>query len=58
MSVISVIYTYLVKMKFLQMYIYEDTSTHNYLPWYDSAHQESCKKSIPYNLAKRIIVFV
>ena len=44
-------------MKFLEMYIIKDTSTHDYLP-YDSAHPECCKKNIPYNLAKRIIVFV
>ena len=36
---------------------YKDTNTHDYLP-YDSAHPESCKKNVPYNLAKRIIVFV
>ena len=36
---------------------YKDTNTHDYLP-YDSAHRESCKKNVPYNLAKRIIVFV
>ena len=30
---------------------------YHYLP-YDSAHRESCKKSIPYNVAKRIFVFV
>ena len=36
---------------------YKDTNAHDYLP-YDSAHPESCKKNVPYNLAKRIIVFV
>ena len=36
---------------------YKDTNTHDYLP-YDSAHPESCKKNVPYNLAKRIIIFV
>ena len=36
---------------------YEDTNTHDYLP-YDSAHPESCKKNVPHNLAKIIIVFV
>ena len=35
---------------------YKYTNTHNYLP-YESAHPESCKKSVPYTLAKRIIVF-
>ena len=29
---------------------YKDTNRHNYLS-YDSAHPESCKKNIPYNLA-------
>ena len=36
---------------------YKDTNTHDYLP-YDSAHPESCKKNVPHNLAKIIIVFV
>ena len=36
---------------------YKDTNTHGYLP-YDSAHPESCKKNVPYNLAKRTFVFV
>ena len=33
------------------------TNTHDYLP-YDSAHPDHTKNNIPYNLAKRIIVFV
>ena len=36
---------------------YEDANTHDYLP-HDNAHPESCKKNIPYHLAKRIIVFL
>ena len=36
---------------------YKPTNTHDYLP-YDSAHPEHIKNNIPYNLAKRIIVFV
>ena len=36
---------------------YKATNSHDYLP-YDSAHPNSCKKNIPFNLAKRIIVFV
>ena len=36
---------------------YKDTNIHNYL-WYDSVHPESCKKNIPYSLAKIIIVIV
>ena len=36
---------------------YEDTNTHDYLP-YGRAHPEICKKNVPYNLAKRIIVYV
>ena len=36
---------------------YKDTNTHDYLP-YDSAHPESCKTNVAYNLAKIIIVFV
>ena len=36
---------------------YKDTNTHDYLP-YDSAHPKSCKKNVPYNVAKRIIAFV
>ena len=36
---------------------YRDTSTHDYVP-YHSAHPESCKKNVPNNLIKRIIVFV
>ena len=36
---------------------HKNTNTHDYLP-YDSDHQESCKKNVPCNLAKRIIVFV
>ena len=31
--------------------------THDNLS-YDSARPESCKKNVPYNLAKRIVVFV
>ena len=44
-------------LRFTSDVYYKDTNTHDYLP-YDSAHPESCKKSVPYNLAKRIIVFV
>ena len=36
---------------------YKDTNTLDYL-LYGSAHLESCKKKVPYNLAKRVIVFV
>ena len=36
---------------------YTDTNTHDYIP-YDSVHPESCKKNLPYNLPKRIIVVV
>ena len=36
---------------------HKNTNTHDYLP-YDSARPESCKKNVPYNLAKRIVVFV
>ena len=36
---------------------YKPTNAHDYLP-YDSAHPEHMKNNIPYNLAKRIIVFV
>ena len=36
---------------------YKPTNTHDYLP-YDSAHPDHTKYNIPYNLAKRIIVFV
>ena len=36
---------------------YKTTNSHDYLP-YDSAHPLHCKNNIPYNLAKRIIVFV
>ena len=36
---------------------YQDTKTHDYLP-HESAHPESWKKNVPYNLAKRIIVFL
>ena len=35
---------------------YKETNNHDYLP-YDSQHPEHIKKNIPYNLAKRIIVF-
>ena len=35
---------------------YKLTNTHNYLPW-DSAHPDHTKNNIPYNKAKRIIVF-
>ena len=44
-------------VRFTSDVYYKDTNTHDYLP-YDSAHPESYKKSVPYNLAKRIIVFV
>ena len=36
---------------------HKNTNTHDYLP-YDSARPESCKKNVPYNLAKRIIFSV
>ena len=36
---------------------YKDANTHDYLPC-DNAHPESFKKNAPYNLAKRIVVFV
>ena len=36
---------------------YKLTNTYDYLP-YDSAHPDHTKNNIPYNLAKRIIVFV
>ena len=36
---------------------YKPTNTHDYLP-YDSAHPHHTTTNIPYNLAKRIIVFV
>ena len=36
---------------------YKDTNTHDYLP-YDSAHPDHSKDNVPYNLAKRIVVFV
>ena len=36
---------------------HKDTNTHDYIP-YDSAHPESYKKNVPYNLAKKILVFV
>ena len=35
---------------------YKPTNTHDYLP-YNSAHPDHTKNNIPYNLAKRIIVF-
>ena len=35
---------------------YKPTNTHDYLP-YDSTHPDHTKNNIPYNLAKRIIVF-
>ena len=35
---------------------YKDTNTNDYLP-YETAHPESCKKNVPYNLSKRIFVF-
>ena len=35
---------------------YKDTNTHHYLH-YNSRHPEHIKKNIPYNLAKRIIIF-
>ena len=35
---------------------YKETNNHDYLS-YDSHHPEHIKKNIPYNLAKRIIVF-
>ena len=40
---------------FAEVY-YKGTIIHDYLP-YGSAHPVSCKKTITYNLAKRIIVF-
>ena len=36
---------------------YKDTNAHDYLP-YSSAHPKHCKGNLPYNLVKRIIVFV
>ena len=36
---------------------HKDTNTYDYLP-YDSAHPESCKENVPYNLVKRIIFSV
>ena len=36
---------------------YKNTNTHDYNP-YNSAHPKHCKDNLPYNLAKRIIVFV
>ena len=36
---------------------YKLTNTYDYLP-YDSAHPDHTKNNIPYNLAKRIMVFV
>ena len=36
---------------------YKDTNAHDYLP-YNSAHPKHCKDNRPYNLGKRIIVFV
>ena len=36
---------------------YKDTNAHDYLP-YNSAHPKHCKEDLPYNLAKRVIVFV
>ena len=35
----------------------KNTNPHNYLP-YNSAHTNHCKDNLPYNLAKRIIVFL
>ena len=36
---------------------YEDTNAHHYLP-YDSALPDHSRDNVPYNLAKRIIIFV
>ena len=36
---------------------YKDTNVHDYLS-YNSAHPKHCKGNLPYNLAKRIIVFL
>ena len=36
---------------------YKPTNTHDYLP-YDSVHPDHTKNNMPYNLAKRIIIFV
>ena len=36
---------------------YKDTNAHDYLP-YNSAHPDYSKGNVPYNLAKRIIVFI
>ena len=36
---------------------YKPTITHDYLP-YESVHPDHTKNNIPYNLAKRIILFV
>ena len=46
----------IVKRKFTDVY-YEDTTTHDYHP-YESTHQQSCKKNVPYNLVKRIAIFI
>ena len=36
---------------------YKETNEHGYPP-YNRAHPKHCKDNLPYNLAKRIIVFV
>ena len=36
---------------------YKPMNTHDYLP-YDSAHADHTKNNIPYNLSKRVIVFL
>lgn len=36
---------------------YKETDAHDYLP-YNSSHPKHCKDNVPFNLAKRIIVFV
>ena len=38
------------------IYFYKETNSHDYLR-YDSHHPQHIKDNIPYNLAKRIIVF-
>ena len=36
---------------------YKDSNANDYFP-YKNAHPKACKENLPYNLAKRIIVFV
>ena len=39
------------------MYTIKTQKTHDYVP-YNSAHPKLCKDNLPFNLDKRIIVFV